>query len=491
MLKHCSSDFHFRVFHNLEKDKLSKSDLIRLGSKQFKSAFFKMQKVSVDLIRNLLFSLYSSNGRPADDPAVLVRSFILKQHFGFTSVKLWVNAVHNDPLLQYLIGSWNVPGFSTHYDFIVRLTGRDPSLDEAEVSGLFQKKNKEKLKKGDKWVNYTNDDVLSLCDKFSKNPSFSNDRGLYTLQSLMNSLVVIPSADLGLIPSDDFRISGDGTCLHVHASSFGHKIDKSIDDSSALNYRYSCPDGDIGWDSDLGKWYFGFTLFNLSTHNHSLHIDLPLFLSLNKASQHDALSSVSALAQFMDMNPDLHPKYALFDCAMDALPFYSFLLQHHIIPVIDRNKRKSSDPPVTDDDRIPICNAGFKMIPWGYDQTRLRTKYRCPLACGKVSDCPCRQDCSSSDYGKTVYIKALDNPRDNSPLVYRSDEWCDIYKDRTCTERINTRILNDYKQHQQTVREGAKHAFLAIFSAINIHLDAWYKVFGDTDLDLTDPLNFF
>ena len=92
-------------------------------------------------------------------------------------------------------------------------------------------------------------------------------------------------------------------------------MDKSVTDNDTPNVRYSCIDGDWGWDSDLEKWYFGFTLFNLSCHNAAFKVDLPLFLTLVKASQHDSLTSVSAIAQFMDMNPDLHPSYAFFDSA--------------------------------------------------------------------------------------------------------------------------------------------------------------------------------
>jgi hypothetical protein len=45
----------------------------------------------------------------------------------------------------------------------------------------------------------------------------------------------------------------------------------------------------------------------------------------------------------------------------------------------------------------------------------------------------------------------------------------------TCTERINTRILNDYHLHQMMIRNDSKQMFFAIFACINIHLDAWAK----------------
>ena len=479
MLKHFTSDCDFLAFLDSEKYRLSQSDLNRLSSsKDFKVALFKVKKAAVDLIRDQISALYSHFGRPADDPAVLIRSFILKQHFGYVSIKKWCEFVQSDPLIRFLIGSWDVPGFATHYDFIIRLTGRDPHPGkELEIPNLFKKANKDRLRKGEKWVNFTDDDVRSLCDRYLSDPSADSDRTLYTLQSLMNSLVVTVSADLGLIPDSGLKVAGDGTCLHVHASPNGHKADKTITDNDTPNIRYSCIDGDWGWDSDLEKWYFGFTLFNISCHNPDLKVDLPLFLTLVKASQHDSLTAVSAFAQFMDMNPALHPTYALFDSAMDALPFYSFLYKNHVIPIIDQNKRSTSDKKKQlDGNGAPICDAGFSMIPFGYDKSRYRIKYRCPLALGKIDHCPREEQCRTSDYGKTAYVKTLDSPRDNLPVPYRSDRWKAIYNDRTCTERINTRILNDYKQHSTYVREGAKHAFITIFNAINIHMDAWYKL---------------
>lgn len=479
MLLHFSSDCDFLAFLQSEKYRLSHSDLNRLSSsKDFKVALFKVKKAGVDLVRDLISGLYSNFGRPADDPAVLLRSFILKQHFGYTSIKLWCEFVQSDPLVQYLIGSWNVPGPATHYDFMIRLTGRDPHPnEELEIPNLFKKTNRDRLKKGQKWINFTEDDVSSLCDKYLTDPSADNDRALYTLQALMNSLAVTPSADMGLIPQSGLKVAGDGTCLHVHANPNGHKADKTITDNDTPNVRYSCIDGDWGWDSDLEKWYFGFTLFNISCHNPGLKVDLPLFLTLVKASQHDSLTAVSAIAQFMDMNPDLHPAYALFDSAMDAQPFYLFLLRNHVVPIIDQNKRCTSvNQKQLDENGDPVCDAGFSMVKFGYDKTRYRIKYRCPLALGKIDHCPNEDKCRSSEYGKTAYVKTLDSPRDNLPVQYRSDRWLNIYKNRTCTERINTRILNDYKQHGTYVREGAKHAFLAIFNAINIHMDAWYKL---------------
>lgn len=473
MLISISSSLDYRHFLMSQKSSLSVSDLKRLSNKCFSSAIHKLKKLDIDLVHDLLFSLYSPIGRPANDPAVIIRSFILMLHLRKTSVKNWCFEVQSDPLLQYIIGSWNVPNFASHYDFINRFTHAKPRLDEFFPKGKFSVDKSNKPKKGQKWENFSKDDSYNLTQKYSDNPSFDRNRWIFSLQSFFNSIAVIPSSDMGFIDSSNLICSGDGTAFHVHANPHGTKID---DD----HYRYSAKNADFGYDSDLESFYFGHTLFNISTHNSLKHIDLPVFIALEKASRHDVLNSISASAQFFDMNSLLHPSFMCFDSACDSGPFYQFLRQHNTIPIIDINQRNSGDNPFKKFDNLsknglPICKAGVEMCNFGYDIQRHRRKFRCPLAVGKIKECPHKSECSSSSYGKTVYINDHDDVRLFGPVQFKSDKWKEIYKNRTCTERINNRILNDYKLHQMRIREDSKIAFFAIFAAINIHLDAWIK----------------
>ena len=50
-----------------------------------------------------------------------------------------------------------------------------------------------------------------------------------------------------------------------------------------------------------------------------------------------------------------------------------------------------------------------------------------------------------------------------------------IYKIRTCSERINNRILNDYKIHSLRIRGKKHYSFMTMIASINIHLDARLK----------------
>lgn len=477
MLKHISSIYEYRDYLDSEKENLSLSDLKRLSSIPLKKAIFKLRKLDIGLASSLLSSLYSSTGRPAIDPAILLRSFILMQHLSYFSLHRWHEAISNDSLYQYLLGTSKIPSISSHYDFIVRLTGIKQKLNELYPKDHYTKPPKEKPKRNEKLINYSHTDTYYLYEKYKDGAIQDNDRYSYNLQSLFNILAVVPSIDKGIISNDDLVLSGDGSSLHIHASKYGHKVKEGNDNEKI--YRYSAPDSDIGWDSDLETFYLGYTFYNISFHNKELGVDLPVFISIEKASRNDALTSVSAFAQLFELNKDIHPKYVCLDCASDCIPIYQYFRHNHIIPLIDRNKIRHSNKELTNGEYInkegiPVCKGGHKMINYGYDVQRCRNKFRCPLALGKIKECPHKEECSKSKYGRTMYVNDGDDAR-NIPIVYRSKKWKDIFKNRTSTERINNYVLNTYGLHKMAIRNGAKQTFFSIMAGINIHLDAWIK----------------
>ena len=61
---------------------------------------------------------------------------------------------------------------------------------------------------------------------------------------------------------------------------------------------------------------------------------------------------------------------------------------------------------------IPICSAGHMMAFDGLCKARNRLKWRCPLKRKKLAkNLSCDKACSTSPYGKTVYIPVDDDPR--------------------------------------------------------------------------------
>jgi hypothetical protein len=123
----------------------------------------------------------------------------------------------------------------------------------------------------------------------------------------------------------------------------------------------------------------------------------------------------------------------------------------------------------------PICIGGHPMVNWGSCNDRYRHKWRCPLACGKIEECSCKAECSPSDYGRVLYTKQSDDPRMFTPVPRGTKAFKDIYKMRTCSERVNDRILNDYNVEHMSIRGRKRYAFFTMLACIHIHLDAQLK----------------
>lgn len=465
--------------------RLDNSDRRRLRRDKYQKALEKMKLLDPAPIESLLLSCYSQlTGRPAHDPVYFLRSFILMQHFDFSSIEEWIKTVQFDRLYQYLLGSWFTLPASTHYDFINRIMQVDPHMDELYPYLKNSSENKKilrklKLKVGEKWENYDEGDTRDLKIKYQENADCDANRSTLVMEKLFSLLVVKPSIEKGLIPTEHLVLSGDGSSLHIHANAFGHKIDNPEDDDHA--YRYTAPDADIGWDSDIGVDYFGYTMYNISVYNKLFAIDLPVFITQRTASQHDSLTTITAAAHFFDINPDIHPEYMCYDSASDSVHIFEYFRKKGIIPIIDWNQRRSDpknpyvDYEFVNENGIPVCMNGIEMCKDGYDKSKMAAKFRCPLATGRIKECPYSGTCSPSPYGRVIKIYDKTNYKLFGPVPYKSDLWKKIYKNRTCTERINNRILNDYGLHKTTCRNGSKHFFLANIAGINIHLDAWVK----------------
>lgn len=100
--------------------------------------------------------------------------------------------------------------------------------------------------------------------------------------------------------SENLTVSGDGTAVHTHANPRGHRLNPDPDKpyNPDVPRHFSDPDASWGWDSDMEKYYYGYPLFQLSCHNHSLHVDIPLLLRFTSAKRHDSVSFLVAFHEF-------------------------------------------------------------------------------------------------------------------------------------------------------------------------------------------------
>lgn len=244
------------------------------------------------------------------------------------------------------------------------------------------------------------------------------------------------------------------------------------------------PEANIGWDSDLGVYYFGHSTYSLASHNKEHSIDLPTFFTLVPASQHDSLTGITALAQFKNLNKDFKIEHFCLDSAHDNNATFNLCHEWNIHPIIDLNKRNTGKAKYIDEITLnenlePVCQSGQVMTYWGNCKNQYRLKYRCPLVTRKIDTCPYKDTCQKTEYGRVIYIKSKENPRLICPIKYKSKEWKEIYKDRTSCERINTRVLNDYNIQNLYIHSKRRYFYFIMMACIHIHLDAWIKISSD------------
>lgn len=435
---------------------------------------------------DLLKGQYSDRGSKAKDPANLMRSYLLMLSTKQTSVTNWVDDLRRIPLYAIISGfqPGDTPGIGTFYDFFDRLW----NLETPHISSPTRPKRKKpkKGKKGEKAPTTTPGKVARLVKRLTKYPSHPRILPVDTLQTLFKEQFVLLSAQMGLLGNvQALSIAGDGTPVRTAAYPRSKRLCSCREQgihSCNCPRLYSQPDCDSGWDSARECYFNGYHLY-MFTAADSFH-DLPLYPRLHRASRHDSVSLVWSVDELIQQYPEFTWSRILLDAAHDALPIYEYLGSKQVTPLIDLNKRNMGNTTYKDDftlspTGIPICKKGLEMKNNGYDHTRGRRKYRCPLM--KKGVVTCDTPCSDSAYGRCVYTYSKDNPRLFPPIARNSDEWKEAYKRRTTVERSNKREKIDY------MLEAAKHHSTKMWT-IRIygimmcqHMDAWFE---ESDLDL-------
>ncbi|MGL5821074.1 MAG: hypothetical protein ACRCYE_05510 [Sarcina sp.] len=465
--------------------------------KEIESSISKLYCLDLDILCEILKPYYSDTGRPATFQPEIFRSFALMLFEKQTSITNWVNKLRCNDLYATAIGcaSGNTPSIGAHYDFISRLWLYDIKTYRKKLKLLRPyKKKPTKIKspgKNKKLPNKRSGIVNRVANFLATGRTFSN-RAEKLFQRIFSLVAVEPSFDLNLIQQENLTLAGDGTCVHCHSSYYGSKICKCRENGiydCKCSRRLSDINATWGWDSHENIWFYGYTLYALSTYNKDLKIDLPVYLRFVEASRHDSVTGIVALAEFRELLPQFKISNYVLDSANDNYPTYELCSNWGINPLIDlnsKNKGNSKYPPSLSitDKGVPVCIGNHEMIYNGFEKSRSRLKWRCPLACKKIDSCSCTDSCSPSPYGRVIYTKPSWDLRLFTPIPRGSNQWKKIYKTRTCSERINNRILNDYKIHSLRIHGKMRYSFMTMIAGINIHLDARIKASGFTIFSL-------
>ncbi|MCQ1531841.1 hypothetical protein [Lutispora saccharofermentans] len=444
----------------------------------------KLYLLNLDSLLPVIKPLYSDLGRPAINQQGIIRSLVLMLDQQDYSITKWAQKVASDPLLFDICGFFNnAPSAASYYDFLVRLWLGDHKIHINRKLKVkrFVSKPKKKLKAGQKQPPKHSGTVKKLVAK-AINGKLRNFCPEIVLQKLIARLVVDTSSAMGILGNvNDLSVAFDGSTFYSGASHYGVKV---CDCKSQGIYnckcprRFSDPDARWGWDSYREQWFFGNTLFNVTVSDSPY--DLPIYLKMVQASRHDSITTVFALEDIHKIYPNLRFKSFIADGAMDNYPTYDLLKHYDILPFISldsRTKAKFNYPHQDilcfDDKGNPICKGGIPFVSWGYSKPK-GIKYRCWFAVnGQEPPKECK--CSSSKYGRVIYIKPDYDPRMFPPIPRGSDTFKTKFKSRTSVERSNKRMFIDYAIESYDSRSAMMRMSLATFAVINIHLDAWVK----------------
>ena len=490
MIRHWTSQTDYLDFLTAGIDALDPSQRKRLDG--MTTTLEKMKLLDLDPVEELLLPCYSPIGRPAVHQMEILRSLILMPEMGYTGITAWVDALQHDELLDLLIGCrpYDLPPLGSYYDFITRLW-LDPAPEKCGRKDLYSadRNCKPKGNKPGKGKKLEETKHPGICATMVENLQKGKDIPFNfeaLLESILAEVGTKPSIEDGLIPdaAEGITLSGDGSCLHTHANPYGKKV---CDCESKGIYDCNCPrhysdiDAAWGWDSDLSVYYFGYNLYTETYHNSDLGVDLSLITRIINGRRHDSVSSIVCLHEFRKRCPDIRIANLCLDSASDNYPTYTLCKEWGINPFIDLNSQRGRPKSIPDaikidKDGTPICSGGLHMVYQGNDYKGHRVKWRCPVACGKADACPLSTPCSPSSYGRCVYTKPAWDIRLYTPVARGTDAWKKIYRNRTSCERMNNRILNDYRLHAMKIHGRKRASFFATVDGINIHLDARLKV---------------
>ena len=349
---------HQEYIHFLHEAKIhfDSSQRTRLTG-EFAAAREKLCLLNLDPVMALLEPYYKPFGRPAINQPQILRSLILMLDQGFTGITAWVEKLSSDSLLAFLIGCTphTLPPLGSYYDFIDRLWLQDKQFQKSARKDLFpadkNRKPANKPAKGKKLPNRHPE-----ITKIMAREALSRDEFPFYYEKLLQqafcAAAILPSLQRGLIHKDGITLSGDGTCVHTHASPYGHKVcGCPVHGQTRCNCprHYSDPDAHWGWDSDLGTYYFGYTLYMLSYHDGQLGIDLPLHIRFLDARRHDSVSGIVTLKEFRGLNPDIPIQNLCFDSANDNYPTYNLCKTWGIRPFIGLNASRGIPNSIPDE----------------------------------------------------------------------------------------------------------------------------------------------
>jgi hypothetical protein len=422
-------------------------------------------------------------GRPARPPEDLLRSLVAMVLAGYTEIQDWVQLLRAEPFYAVLSGFApdDPPGLGTFYDFQDRLCGGTPAPGVRRVKRLTAAEKRqlreEKQRPGGKPSGVVARLAQVLLRGGAKAAHWQAPAVERLVNTLLERLCIAPAVASGLLPPQ-VGVSGDGMKVATFANSYGKKVCACAGRGCACPRRFTDGDASTGYDAYHERYVFGHNLYQLTAWSPDGGAELPLYLLRATGRRSDAVLGPLALFRAREQGA-VEIRQGCFDGAHDAAGFYQLGRAWNLplfIPLAGAPRRHVEEEGRAPDG-TPVCQAGKRMTPTGYQADRVRQQWRCPLIKGPergdVEACPYRERCSTAPSGRVVYTYPGQDPRLHTVPPRGTPAWQAIYDHRTASERTNARQKYHLKLGRTRTRGGSRWLLRMLLAAIAQYLLAW------------------
>jgi len=186
-------------------------------------------------------------------------------------------------------------------------------------------------------------------------------------------------------------------------------------------------------------WWFGYKVHLLVDTRY----EIPIAAVVSTAKDADTNYLRPLLDERDRLLPEVSLEVCVADTAYDSTENIKAITGRGALPIIPLNPGGEKAPPgITNTLGTPLCPVGFPMTYWGRDGDYL--KYRCPQEATKrfccLLDHKGTDRCSLSSYGLVIKLNMSDDPRRYVPVPRETKKWERLYKKRTASERVNSRL---------------------------------------------------
>ena len=287
-----------------------------------------------------------------------------------------------------------------------------------------------------------------------------------SVDRLLRTVGFEPALSRGLIP-DDAALIADGTFLPSRTRGQGRKSCTHGRTPCDCERIYTDPLARHGSDHHEQKTVYGY-LANIACLDTLLGDPLVLSITMHPASRHDGIATFMTLARTQDLYPEIWGRISTLDAASDSDAHGRFLRAISLVPVIPlkapgKGGYAIDNIPFTNQG-VPLCAAGFPMLPHG--SAKGRQRWICP---GEVarSDVPRHMPCHQKGF-RTLSFTAEDDPRLIAGVHREGLAFRKIYGRRAAIERaVNKPAMSDGNlEHTSRVQSRGRRHFDLFIEAL-------------------------